>query len=477
VGSQHDPIAWNEPVPYTVHQQYSISPIYLFGIFIPGFQPETSPYVGIVGLALAALALTCCWRTREVRLLCAVGIGGLFLALARNDLFHGILYSVVPLVEKARSPETAIYLFQFAIAVLLAFGLDAMILPENHSSFRRLMLVLLGFGTLVFLIALAVALGRSLNWGFDDRVMMSAVASFVLAGLVYRSMRANANWNWIGALVIGLYLMEQGNSAMYSVPSKEDKNLSVYLKSFDATQQVSEFLKRQPGLVRSDVSREDVLFNFGDWYGIDAMTGILPSLPGSLCNLEFGSDRTRILYGTNYAVSRQPTMNGEKEIFRDSSGLLVFENPKALPRVWTVHQAVQAKNPADADRYMQDTNFDLRTKTFGYAPPPPMEQCEGDAVRSFARDTNSTSVNVAMKCRGMVVESENYAPGWAATVDGQPAPIYEAYTALRGVVVGAGEHRIEMRYRPWSVLGGAAGTLAAFLGALCLWVIPRFRRR
>jgi uncharacterized membrane protein YfhO len=76
----------------------------------------------------------------------------------------------------------------------------------------------------------------------------------------------------------------------------------------------------------------------------------------------------------------------------------------------------------------------------------------------------------------MVVESENYAPGWAATVDGKPAPIYEAYTALRGVVVEAGVHKIEMRYRPGSVIRGAAATLSAFLGALLLSVIPRFRR-
>jgi hypothetical protein len=410
-------------------------------------------------------------------LLCAVGVGGLFLALAKNDIFHGILYSVVPLVEKARSPETAIYLFQFAIAVLLAFGLDSLIHPDNQSRLRRLMLLLLGFGTLVFLIALAVDLGRSLNWGFDDRVMVSALASFALAGIVYRSSRSNANWKWIGALTIGLYLLEQGNVAFYYIPTKEDKNLSLYLKSFDTTQKVSEFLKRQPGPVRADVSREDVEFNFGDWYGIDAMTGILPSLPGSLCNLEFGSDRTRILYGTNYAVSRKPTMDGEKEVFRDSSGLLVFENAKALPRVWTVHEAVQAKNAADADRYMQDANFDLRAKTFGYSAPPPIDRCEGDAVRSFARDTNSTTAIVDMKCRGMLVESENYAPGWVATVDGNPAPIYEAYTALRGVVVGAGVHRIEMRYRPWSVIGGGAATLSAFLGALCLWIFPRFRQR
>jgi uncharacterized membrane protein YfhO len=62
-------------------------------------------------------------------------------------------------------------------------------------------------------------------------------------------------------------------------------------------------------------------------------------------------------------------------------------------------------------------------------------------------------------------------------VDGQKTPIYEAYTTMRGVVVGPGKHKIEMRYRPLSVLGGAAATLTAFLGALVLCFVPWWKRR
>jgi uncharacterized membrane protein YfhO len=73
--------------------------------------------------------------------------------------------------------------------------------------------------------------------------------------------------------------------------------------------------------------------------------------------------------------------------------------------------------------------------------------------------------------------SEANAPGWVARVDGHKTPIYEAYTTLRGVVVGPGTHKVETRYRPLSVTAGAVATLSAFLGALVLWVGPRVRRR
>ncbi len=74
-----------------------------------------------------------------------------------------------------------------------------------------------------------------------------------------------------------------------------------------------------------------------------------------------------------------------------------------------------------------------------------------------------------MKCRGMVVMGENNAPGWAATIDGKPAPIYYAYTALRGIVAGPGRHTIQMRYRPLSVTAGALSTLAAFIAAFAVF--------
>lgn len=476
VGSQHDPIAWNEPVPYTVHQQYSISPIYLLGILIPGYYMMISPFAGVLAIALAGLALTCWWKIREVRILFAVGVGGLFLALAKNDVFHGMLYSILPLFDKARSPGTAIYLFHFATAVLLAFGLDAMLLPENHRILRRLTWVLLGFGCLVFLIILGVDLGRSMNWGFDDRVVMCPVVALAFAGLIYRASRGGGR-GWLAALTVGLYMLEVGNQSFFWVPEKADKNLGVYLKRFDDTRDVAQFLKQQPTPVRADVGRAEVEFNFGDWYGIDSMEGTLPSLPANLCNLSFGSERARILYGTNYAVARKPTMEGEVAVFQDNSGLIVFKNPRALPRVWTVHEAVQAKDPGDANRMMQDSNFDLQKKTFGYAAAPSMDKCDGDSIQYFSRGVNSSTTIVNMECRGMVVQSENNAPGWVARVDGREVPIYEAYTTLRGVVVDPGRHKIEMRYRPMSVLAGAAATLSTFLGALIFCVGPRLRRR
>lgn len=476
VGSEHDPVAWNELVPYIVHERYSLNPIYLLGIIIPGFQALMNPFVGVVALSLAALALAFWWKIKELRILFALGVAGLFLALAKNDVIHGVLYSIVPLVDKARSPSTALLLFHFAIAVLLAFGLDALFQSSLRPALRRLMIALVAFGGLTFFIAFGILFAKALAWPTDDRVMMPMLAAFALAGLLYRARNHQTRSAGILILIVALYLVEIGNVTGYTWAHDEEKDRTVFLKHFPETLEVANFLKNQPAPLRVWVNSDDVPFNFGDWYGIDTVLGYTASMPFNVFQTEIHTDRTRMLYGAAYTVSKQPVYKNQQEVFRGSNGLAVYKSPSVFPRVWTVHAGVLVKDPPDVRRHLQDPGFDLRTTTFGYSAPPPMEQCDGDIVQSFQRGINSTKAVVEMKCRGMVIMSENDAPGWIALVDGNQTPIYDAYTVLRGIVVGPGKHTIETRYRPLSVEAGAATTLAALLGALLLCFFPRKKR-
>jgi hypothetical protein len=63
-----------------------------------------------------------------------------------------------------------------------------------------------------------------------------------------------------------------------------------------------------------------------------------------------------------------------------------------------------------------------------------------------------------------VVANELYYPGWIATVDGKPAPIYATNVVMRGVVVPAGATTIEFTYTPFT----RSNISLAFYGAALL---------
>ena len=158
-------------------------------------------------------------------------------------------------------------------------------------------------------------------------------------------------------------------------------------------------------------------------------------------------------------------------------GLALVPKPGGFPRAWVVHEAVEIRREAEIRSILADPGFDLRHETFLFGSPPRLERCGGNEnVRIVKRSGGSVLLEANLACRGMVVLSDGYFPGWRAQVDGRPAPIYEAYTAVRGLVVDAGRHVIAMEYRPASVLAGGIMTAAGVLGALLLSLLDRRRR-
>jgi hypothetical protein len=78
-----------------------------------------------------------------------------------------------------------------------------------------------------------------------------------------------------------------------------------------------------------------------------------------------------------------------------------------------------------------------------------------------------------------LVVSQSYDQGWQATVNGQQTPLLATNYLVQGLPVPAGTSRIELRYRPTSVLvgGWVSGTAAAFLMlAIGMGLFRRHRR-
>jgi hypothetical protein len=73
----------------------------------------------------------------------------------------------------------------------------------------------------------------------------------------------------------------------------------------------------------------------------------------------------------------------------------------------------------------------------------------------------------------LLVVADAWAPGWKASVDGEPAPLWQVGGAFRGVFLGAGEHEVVMSYRPAGWVNGlrlgGLGLLFLLIGLALSW--------
>jgi hypothetical protein len=450
-----EPIGWHEVVPYSVVHETSLQLYTVFGMLIPGIHRFADPYTGVILLSLAALALASRWQEVRVRILCVFALAGLFLSLGYQSVFHGFLYAVVPMVEKAREPAMAIALFNFGVAVLVAYGFDSLRACDGSAWPRRIALWLAFTGALLLVLTLGVLMSKNMSFEYDDRVILVALLALLIAALYLAYLKGNLSIMSLGVCCFLLLLMDMGNSAAYGFAHRLDPNHTL-LKKYSENQDILQWIRRQPGSFRTQVDSSDIAFNYGDWYGLDVFCGYVTSLPTNLMRLGWDHQRVRMLYGTRYRIGRNPRDADQVEVFAGSTGVKIFESPGAFPRVWTVHRAVMLASEDQVRPTVEGASFDLRHTAFFLGEAPNLSTCQGDDRATLVHsEFNHVLIRAEMQCQGLVVLSDNWYPGWTATVDGQPARIWEAYTAIRGVEVPAGSHQIEMHYHPLSVTLGA----------------------
>jgi len=458
-----EPVTWNQPVPYDIHTGFGLFPLSLLGIVVPGISRNANPFLGMGLVSMAFLGVATAWKLKVVRFFAILALGGLLFSLAGYGFFHGLLYALLPIVDKARNPSMAIFIFHFAIVLLSAYGIDNYKSIKTSTWLPRLWRFLLIFAALLYFLLLFRTLG-SIQGGLDpDPIAMAAFTALLLAVTLY-------TWAWghIGsrgayAAVFCIILTE---TALFSGAGWHNRdNPHFYLKEILQDPDIASFISRQPGLARLEIDSAQIPYNFGDWYGVDVFGGYLASLTTNVLRAQ-GTYQARMLAGVNYYLGSKSIRPNQVEVYASSRGVKVYSNPEAFPRVWSVHRVDSIGSGQEIPARLERPLADLRDHAFVSAPAPALDVCPApDRVDLLRRDVNSLAIAADMQCKGLVVVGETYYPGWRATVDGQAAPLFETYGFLRGVVVGGGRHRVEMHYRPGSVYWGAALTAIGLLGA------------
>lgn len=470
VGSTN-PVGWGQAVPYVVHQQYSLPPLGVLGFVLAGGAEYT--FMGIAVVTLALLGFAMAYREPVVRALGGVCAGGLLFALGGASVFHGVAYLVIPMVEKARTPAFAVVIVQFALAVLAAYGLDSL---RAKAAGRLPVGILLAVGIAIWPVLAVASKVRPQTGREYEELAVAGLAALALGTLLRAWKSRHISERAAVALICVTALFELGTVTGRNFQSREKP--AGFLAELEKNRDVVDFLRKQPDFVRLETDTDAVPYNIGDWDGIDQFRCYLGGMTSNLVPFEIerlhGGDLAVRLFALNYSAGAKPFRAGQTEAFRGASGLHIYRNPEAFPLVWTIHQA-DAVNAADLVPRL--LNADLRQKTFLIGKPPALDRCgDSDGVQLTGRQNTRVAVEAHMACKGMVVLSRPWYPGWQTRVDGRPAHLYQVDGALQGVVVDSGAHEIEFRYRPASVYWGASLTASGLAIALFLSVGAPFVR-
>jgi hypothetical protein len=157
----------------------------------------------------------------------------------------------------------------------------------------------------------------------------------------------------------------------------------------------------------------------------------------------------------------------------EQDGLVLYTNERAEPRARLVYEAVAADSPDAALALVERAPPEAVVLEGDDLPrlPPCAHAADGTVTLHSVRPED-LRLEVASACPAYLVLADTWAPGWTATVDGEPAAIGRADYAFRAVVVPAGRHEVRFRYAPRSVGTGLALSL---LGALACAVLAGLR--
>ncbi len=212
-----------------------------------------------------------------------------------------------------------------------------------------------------------------------------------------------------------------------------------------------------------------------------------------LDHLLFTDDRRSVhastlrLLDVRYMVADRGLPAWELVFQDDQAGASVFEAPWEGARGWFVDSVVTRPDAAAIWERLKAPEFDPEREAVLFDEDRDVAErvtgrsgAHDAALRSWLNGQEMTFELETDQERLFVISEIYYLEGWTARLDGVPVRILQTNYFLRGVVVPAGEHTLELRFEPVSHRAGTWITgLAALLvyGWLLVIFVLNIRRR
>ncbi|MGC8782331.1 MAG: glycosyltransferase family 39 protein, partial [Anaerolineae bacterium] len=425
-----------------------------------------------------------------------IALVALLLSYGRNAFLYPLFYRWAPGWALFRDQERAAFIVAFGLSVLAGYGaarLDALSLRAG----RRFAL---GFaaGAAGGLMAVA-AMARAAGHSTDDATLAGKVAAGLLILVAWMLSRhlvrspAGQRRALIALVAADLFI---ANAAVNLAPPQPLPPATA-LAVAAAVAGPAAADGRVGGRVHNDgVLPED----YGMIVGVEEIGGSSPLRLARFAALlgSFPRDRLWQLTGVKYVLSAEPKLYAASRLLAAIPGpngpAYLHELDATNPRAW-VATAIATADDAAALPLLGDAGFDPRTTALlpppinGTGRPPGLEDgiiAAGESqVRLERIGPGHLRAHVQSGSGGLLIVSENWLPGWRATIrrpdeaTAAAVPVVRADLTLLAAPVPPGESTVELIYRPASVqiglLIGAATLLA--LGLTLIWRRARFGLR
>lgn len=411
----------------------------------------------------------------------------------------------IPLLATSQ-PTRLLFIVDFCLAILVAFGLDTLL--KEKTFLKRIILTLIPFLLLYGLLWLFV-LGAKRIWPDTSWLVNLAVSKrnlilptgLLVAGaiLVFSLTFKRIPKKIVFLLILILIVFDLLRFGWKFTPFTKEEWI------FPITETI-EYLKNDKDIFRF-MTTDRRLFapNFSLPYGLQTVEGYDPLYLTRYAELIAASERGEANIASPFGFNRIITPHNYQSLIIDLLNVKyvlslkeensvklvkvfqegetrVYENKNALPRAFMVYDYRLAESKQEVIDLLMDKEIDL-TKVAILEEAPAgsrsdLDLAEGEGeiiVRDYQE--NKVVVDVRTDKSGILVLTDTYYPGWQAFINSQEKPIYRADFSFRAVFVPEGRHLVRFIYSPQSFKMGAAISLFGLVALGGLFAYETKNRR
>jgi len=458
------------------------------------------------GLAVAALAAGgVLARMRAAGLYLAILAVSIVAAAGANTPLLRLLYDL-HLADSLRYAEKFAIIGVFATVIFGSLALDRLLAGDER--IRRTTLLFLGVTTAIAALLVGLSWTPACEWLFRgvwslqrmpriaEMLAISrtdwllAAARGVLLLLLVRNVATVRRPAWLAMLGVFVLLDLGSRSAELAprMPSSFLTDVPPATRQFPAERgafrlmDLAHWQNGTPAARRYHVPGPDAY-----WISRNAMNPMLPAAHGLRTVLEIDFDLTSLLPTEDFTRSMWEVSPARKDwlsiaasmsnawylgvlkppeqafaeahgVMRDVQAVRYIEGPH-WPRYYFATQVVSIRDPHDFVRKLSTERFEQRVAFIGE---PAFAPARG-AVQAVTESANAARIAVEAAGRAFLVLSVTPHKYWRITIDGVEVPAIVTNIGYQGVVVPAGRHVVEMRYRNPLVAAGGAVSLATLL--------------